>query len=294
MTHDKQVFVPKNLNELDRILAKLQLKATYVSGATDIMVQQKRWNTAQCIINMDSVDEIRHTLDFQKEGLLIGAALPITDLIQNSLMSQKFPILVYACQQIGGVQIQNRATLGGNIANASPAGDSLPVLAVLNAEIWIGPRQKGNFTKLKLDKVIIGPGETSLDGNKYIAYVFLPYIEPPNYFWYFRKVGQRYAMAISKVSLALLGWIKENILVDIRICTGSVLPQIKRAQNTEAFLKNHTLNNELIYQARDVIMQEVHPITDIRSTTNYRRNTSGALLVEALNSAKLEAEGNID
>jgi CO/xanthine dehydrogenase FAD-binding subunit len=294
MNRDKPVFLPKNLNELDQLLAKLDLKVTYVSGATDIMVQQNRWDVAQCLINMDSIDEIRHTLDFQREGLLIGAALPISYLIQNPLMKDKFPILLDACQQIGGVQIQNRATLGGNIANASPAGDSLPILAVLKAELWTGPRQNGNFIKLKLHEVMLGPGETSLDENNYIAYIFLPYIEPPNYFWYFRKVGQRYAMAISKVSLALLGWIKENMLVDIRICTGSVSPQIKRAKITEAFLKDRSLNDKLIYQARDIIMQEVHPISDIRSTTNYRRNTIGALLVEALNSAKLEAEGNID
>ena len=208
--------------------------------------------------------------------------MPLSEIISNQTIQQKLPILVEACRQIGSAQIQNRATLGGNISNASPAGDSLPVLNVLDAEIWIGPRNDGEFEKLKIDQVMLNPGETSLKKNRYIGFISIPLPREEDQFWYFRKVGQRKALAISKVSLAVLGWIKAGKIEEIRISTGSVSPQIKRATNTEAILNKQILNEKLIEEARQSIMKEVTPITDIRSTVSYRRHISGELMREAL------------
>ena len=277
-----KTYAPAQLEELDETLKNISQQVTYVAGCTDIMIHQTHWSTARCLINLNTVKEMRQTLQIEEQGVLIGASLPITDLVQHPLMQDKFPILIESCRQIGSIQIQNRATLGGNIANASPAGDTLPVLSVLKAELWIGPRRKGEFERLSLDKVMLGPGETSLGDNKYIAFIYLPYPDQPDLYWYFRKVGQRYSMAISKLSLALLGWKRGTTVQDVRICAGSVSAQVKRARLTEKLLNQKDFDLEVIKQASEQLMQEIKPITDIRSTKDYRKITAGRLLQEAL------------
>jgi len=278
----EEVYRPKNLSELDKIIRENKTELIYLAGGTDLLVQEKKWQTVDQIVDLTSIKKIHETLEISDSHVLIGSALPLSKIISNHTIQQRLPILVEACQQIGSAQIQNRATLGGNIANASPAGDSLPVLCVLDAEIWVGPRQNAEFQKLRIDQVMLNPGETNLEDNRYIAFVSILIPKAENQFWYFRKVGQRKALAISKVSLAVLGWIKDNKIQKVRISTGSVSPQIKRATQTEAILNNQVLNEHLIENARQSIMKEVNPITDIRSTDEYRRYICGELLREAL------------
>ncbi|MGD9900585.1 MAG: xanthine dehydrogenase family protein subunit M [Calditrichaceae bacterium] len=283
MKETKQmVYNPESLADLRKIITATNEKLTYVAGATDLMVQESRWREARNLVNLNGVKEIRTTFEIGENGILIGAAMPMSEILAKSVIREKYPILVEACRQIGSVQIQNRATLGGNIANASPAGDSLPVLSVLNAEILIGTGDEGKFHKKNVEEVMLGPGQNSLTGNKYIAYFFLPFPEIANQFWAFRKVGQRYALAISKLSLAVLGTRDGDRIVDIRICAGSVSAQIKRAVRTEKILRGHKLSETVIEVARQTIMKEVSPITDIRSTSGYRRKICGELLREEL------------
>jgi CO/xanthine dehydrogenase FAD-binding subunit len=276
------VYRPKNLNELETIIQENHARLTYIAGATDLMVQEERWKNTNYLVYLTSIREINRTFEISESHALIGSAVPLAEIFSNPVIQKRLPILVEACRQIGSAQIQNRATLGGNIANASPAGDSLPVLSVLDAELWIGPRRSGEYEKLKIDQVMLNPGETSLEGNRYIAYISIPFPREENQFWYFRKVGQRKLLAISKVSLAVLGWIKNNKIEEIRITTGSVSPQIKRAERTEAILNSQVLSEAIIEKARVSIMEEVTPITDIRSTDEYRKHTCGELLREAL------------
>lgn len=275
-------FCPKTISELDEYLAKSEKPVTFVAGATDLLVQEQRWKNLDNFVSIESVQEINHTLEIDDKRVLIGASLPLSKIIANPLIQKKLPILVETCKMIGSVQIQNRATLGGNIANASPAGDSLPVLSVLGAELWIGPQENDNYEKQTIDQVMTGPGQNSLTNNRYIAFINIPFPKNKNQFWYFRKVGQREAMAISKVSLAVVGWIKNKKIEDIRICTGSVTAQIKRAYQTEQSLIGKILSDNNIETARQKIIEEVKPIADIRSTEEYRKKISGELLREAL------------
>jgi CO/xanthine dehydrogenase FAD-binding subunit len=174
------IYRPKTLNELDKIIRENKTELTYLAGATDLMVQDERWKAASNLLDLSSIKEISQTLEVTENYALIGSALPLSEIISNQTIQQKLPILVEACRQIGSVQIQNRATLGGNIANASPAGDSLPVLSVLDAEIWIGPQNDGEFEKFKIDQVMLNPGVTSLRDNRYIAFINIPFPKEEN------------------------------------------------------------------------------------------------------------------
>ncbi len=278
----QQVFHPQSFGELDDVLDGISGKVVYIAGATDLMVRQDAWRESNIFIDLSGLTELTQTIAFDTEKVTVGAGVPMRVLINHRKLAARFPMLIEACRQIGSVQIQNRATLGGNIANASPAGDALPVLAVYNSLLMVGPRQEEVFQSKALDEVMIGPGQTSLEGNRYIAAIVLPLPAEKGQFWYFRKVGPRHAMAISKVSLAVSGQKLEDTLTDIRIAAGSVTPRIQRARATEKLLCGKTLTDRLIKTAGEKIQTEIDPITDIRSTREYRQNTCRALLVEAL------------
>lgn len=276
---------PRSLDELDHLASSASADVTYVAGATDLMVNPERWKSAAHLVDLTSVPELTTTLHTDDGGLLIGAAVPLSRLIRDAVVREHYPLLVEACAQIGSVQIQNRATLGGNIANASPAGDSLPALSVYDAELHLGPRVSGAFTKAKITDLMRGPGLTSL-ARRYIAFIRLPKVEANGQFHYFRKVGQRYSLAVSKLSLAVLGWREGNRVRDIRICAGSVSPVVQRAERTEALLRGQLLNDELIAAAARRLSREVSPITDIRSSESYRRHICGAVLADALHTIR--------
>jgi len=282
VNHRQQVYKPKNLSELNSFLAGSAGTVRYIAGATDLMVQSEDWHNADMLIDLSGVYEITKKIEVENNGIRIGSGVVMSDVMSHPLINENFPMLVEACRQIGSVQIRNRATLGGNIANASPAGDTLPVLAVYQAKILVGPENGEEFYNYALEELLQGPGQTGLAQNQYIAFIFLPYPEHKNRFWYFRKVGMRQAMAVSKVSLAVIGWMDGDVVTDIRICAGSVSPGIERAKDTENIIRGNVLNNTIIEQASRKILTEIDPIDDIRSTRSYRQHTCQALLTEAL------------
>ena len=272
----------KKIDELDDLIRGTTKEITFLAGGTDLLIQTEKWQSVEQIIDLASVDEISTTIANTGDGVLVGAAVPVSRILSHPLIKANYPILIDACQQIGSVQIQNRATLGGNIANASPAGDSLPVLNVLEAELWIGPKTKGEYKKESIDQIMLNPGEINLGKNDYIAFIYLPFQKNGKPFWYFRKVGQRRALAISKLSLAIIGCMDDDIVKEIKISAGSVSPRVNRAVQTESILTGHILTAERIDRACAELKKEINPISDIRSTNEFRSAICGQLLAEAL------------
>src|SRR6185436_14401411 len=152
-------------------------------------------------------------------GLEIGATTPFSTIRASPAIRSVFPALADAAAQIGGLQIQNRATLGGNLANASPAGDSLPVLLALDAIVVIaGPKGK---REIPYSTFHTGYRKTALLPGEILAAVRLP-LPPPGTIQAFRKVGTREAQAISKVVVAMVGRVEEGRIADLRLAAGSV------------------------------------------------------------------------
>ncbi len=276
------ILQPNNLDELDEILISSETKYDLVSGSTDLLVQEEKWLTYKNIIDLKSVKELSSEIIKTEDSVLIGSAVPFTEIINSELIKTNFPILAKACSMIGSIQIQNRGTLGGNVGNASPAGDSIPVLCALDSNVLIGPKVNGQFRTVKLSEYFTGFKTSVLTENEYIAYFSIPLESRNPSNWYFRKVGQRFSMAISKVSLALLIWLENNIVTKVSISTGSVNAVINRASKTEEFLIGKNLTDETIKAAVEIIKTEVNPIKDIRSNIEYRRHIAGELLKEAL------------
>ncbi len=253
---------PSSLGEALRMLdADPSLQA--MAGCTDLYVdfnfgvlQRRRF------LNLWGLEELRYVRR-DDSALRIGALTTYTDLIESPEVHRHAPILAAASREVGGAQIQNRGTLGGNVANASPAGDTLPVLAVLEAGVVV--ESLSGRRRVPLAEFYTGYRQTAMRPGELIVELELPPAEGAQWF---RKVGTRAAQAISKVVMAGLR------APQPRLALGSVAPTVIRLPNTEACLAG----GGGIEQARRVLEQEIRPIDDLRSTAAYRTKVASNLL----------------
>jgi CO/xanthine dehydrogenase FAD-binding subunit len=224
------------------------------------------------------LDELRGIVD-RGPALRVGALTTFAELAHSPLVLQHMPGLAAASATVGAVQIQNRATIGGNVVNASPAGDSLPVLAAYDAEVEAGSI-RGN-RRIRFGDFYTGYRRTVLYRDELVLAIWIPkLIEGERD--YFRKVGTRRAQAISKAVMAARARVSEGSIESIGIGVGSVAPTVIRVPHTESFLTGARLDNSVIETARAMIAGEVEPITDLRSTESYRRAVTGNVLAAFL------------
>jgi CO/xanthine dehydrogenase FAD-binding subunit len=234
-----------------------------VAGATDVYVavnfgtlEPKR------LLDIWAIDELRG-ISLRGETLVIGALTTYTSLIRSPIIAERLPMLVQASQLVGGPQIQNRGTVGGNIANASPAGDSLPVFAAVDAVVVL--RNANAERRVPFADFYTGYRATVMKPDELIVAVE---IEPVEGKQWFRKVGTRAAQAISKIVMAAVR------SASPRIGFGSVAPTVIRVPKTEAALGS----GASIDEAGRILGAEIAPIDDLRSSADYRRTVSVNLL----------------
>lgn len=277
---DYQLIAPKTLAE---VLNKLQAEPgdwTLIAGGTDIMVLYESGKLkARQLISVWQLDELRG-LEVTEQTVTMGALTTYRDIQRQPQLRQRLPILIDAARQTGGIAIQNRGTIAGNIANASPAADSPPVLLCLDTEIelasaagrrWV-PYQ-GFHTAYK---------QTVMKPDELIARVRFT-LPSSQSLQYYEKVGTRRAQAISKVCFcAIADKADDESVAQVRIAIGSVGPTTLRFPKTESVIKGQKLTAELIDAAAEALAEELKPISDIRSTEKYRRRVSVNLLKDFL------------
>jgi CO/xanthine dehydrogenase FAD-binding subunit len=226
------------------------------------------------VLDLLGIDEIRG-IERTDSGLRIGAVTSFNEIRNSAQVRVHYPILTEAASIIGGWQIQNRATLGGNIVNASPAGDSLPVLLVLDATLIVaGP---GGRRQIPYRDFHTGYRETQLHAGELLAFIDLPKPRQVSV-QRFRKVGTREAQAISKVVSAFSATRRGDRLDGVRWAAGSVAPTPVRLTATETVCEGALLNEDLADRAAEAAMAEVSPIDDVRSTAEYRRWALGRIV----------------
>lgn len=239
-----------------------------VAGCTDLMVREpEALHGIDRVIDLLGIPELRGIREVDS-GLEIGAATTFSEIRSSAAVRAAFPSLVDAAAQVGGWQIQNRATLGGNMANASPAGDSLPVLLALDAVVIVAGRQ--GQREIPYSGFHTGYRKTALEPGEIIVRVRLPRL-PESAVQAFRKVGTREAQAISKVVVALVGRVEGGRIADLRLAAGSVAPVPVRLHKAEEAVRGHAPGAESADLAGRAAAQEIQPIDDVRSTAEYRR-----------------------
>jgi CO/xanthine dehydrogenase FAD-binding subunit len=277
---------PGNLQAVLSLLAGEPAHWLPIAGGTDVMVLYSAGKLPnRNLINLWNIPELRQ-IELFPDAIRIGAVCTYTALRQHETVSQEFPLLATAASWTGGIANQNRGTLGGNIANASPAADSLPALLVYDAELTLvsvrGER------RVDYRNFHTGYKQTVLAADELIRDISLPR-RFSGYISHARKVGARNAQAISKVCLAALGQMTGGAIRDIRLAMGSVAPVPLRLSETERMLTGKRIEPALIEAARKIASMEIRPIDDIRSTARYRSIVAGNLVAEFLQ--KLAADG---
>jgi carbon-monoxide dehydrogenase medium subunit len=208
----------------------------------------------------------------------IGAMTTISGLLKNPKLDENYPMLIQAAKTLGSVQIRNVATIGGNLCNGSPAADMALPLLVLEAKVRLQSTQ-GN-RDLTLEKFFRGPGQTSLSRDEIMTDILLELPEP-NTKTIFLKNG-RTRMDLAVASVAAMIQTEGNRCVKARVATGSVAPTPLRLFEVEALLGGATLSQDLLIEAQQLASRSVSPITDIRTTADYRRHLAGILVKRAI------------
>ena len=241
---------------------------TPLAGCTDVYVNLHFGSTNdRRYIDLWSIPELRG-VTADRHTLRLGALTTYTDIVESSLVRKRVPMLVAAAREIGGKQIQNRGTIGGNIANASPAGDSLPVFAAVDATVVL--QSAAAERRVSFNQFYTGYRTSVRKDDELIVAVEIPRIEGKQY-W--RKVGTRRAQAISKVMCAAVRG------PQVRISLGSVAPTVIRLPRTEQLLSS----GGTLQAAQALVRDEIAPIDDVRSTADYRRQVSANLIEDFWN-----------
>ena len=241
-----------------------------MAGCTDLYVSLNFGTLKEArFLNLWRLSALR-TIEMRGGLLSIGALATHTDLIRSPLVRSRLPMLAAAAREVGGVQIQNRGTIGGNVANASPAGDTLPVLAAAEATVVL--RSAAGTRRIPFTQFYTGYRQTVRRPDELIVAFEIAAIPGTQCF---RKVGTRAAQAISKVVVAAVVGDRP------RIALGSVAPTVVRATRTEAALAA----GASIEDAQQTLAAEIAPIDDIRSTAEYRRRVAANLLALFWNGA---------
>lgn len=270
-------FTPNTIAEAVELLADPELGAIPVAGCTDLLVVDtatgRRHKTVVDLTRISALHGIRETISHAE----IGAMTTFSELRRHPTITAHFPILAKIAGTIGGWQIQNRATLGGNIANASPVGDSLPVLLALDAELELAS-PSGSRT-LAYHAMHLAYRKTALAPGELIASVRLP-LPSKTSRQFVKKVGTREAQAISKVVVALTADVdpSANTLGHVRCAAGSVAATPVRLHSVEQGCEGRVADAALADAAERLARAAVTPIDDVRSTAQYRAWTLGRIV----------------
>jgi carbon-monoxide dehydrogenase medium subunit len=274
MPAEPPVETPTSLTEAYRLLTGGLLRP--LAGGTDLMVQitGELGEPPRRVLDLWQLDELRG-IRLDGEELVLGALTTYTEIRRSPIIAEFVPALSEVAATVGAVQIQNRGTLGGNIANASPAGDTLPMLLALDARITVAGA-RGERTIASSD-FWTGYRRTALAPDELIVQIRVPLVTERQV--RFRKVGTRRAQAISKVVMAL-AWQPDvdGTWRNVRLALGSVAERPVRAVAAERSLEGVRPDPPTAARAVAALEAEIHPIDDVRSTAAYRRAVAGRVL----------------
>jgi CO/xanthine dehydrogenase FAD-binding subunit len=274
------LLLPRTLDEALEMLSS-DPHAQPFAGGTDLMVllEANRLPLA-AYVNLWGLRGLRG-VEERDGAIAIGALTTYTDVRRSARLDTDFPMLGRAASETGGVATQNRGTIGGNIANASPAADTPPALLAYDAELEL--QSKDGTRRLPYRQFHTGYKKMQLQRGEIIARVLLPRREPG---WrdYYRKVGPRRAQAISKVCMAASARSDGPVLTDVRIAFGSVAPCVVRCVAVEDALRGRRPDDAVMAEAQEALIKDIAPIDDIRSTAHYRLRVAQNLLGEFLRS----------
>jgi len=267
--------IPSSLSEALQWMDSEETRGCLLAGTTDLMPQwQAGVPLPKQVIDLFNLPELNQ-LEETETDIILGACVTHADISNEPFVAKYIPALVMACASVGARQIQNRGTLGGSMANASPAGDVAPALLISDGQVVVGSVDGERM--IPVQKFFLDYRKMDLRENEIILRFELPKV-PENGKETFLKLGTRGAQAISKVMIASRAVVLKNTIEKIALAIGCVAPTCIRLPALEQWLEGKSLSEEVIAEAEQRAAKEVKPIDDIRSTADYRQWVSGRLV----------------
>ena len=264
-----EFLTPTSEEELYDLLDTFKDKAKVLAGGSDLMLLMKKGVVKpEVVINLMEISALKFIKE-DENTVRIGATTTYSEIEENEIIKTNFPEIVDAVKKIASTPIRNWSTMAGNLANASPAADSAPILIVLKAKLKL--KSKEGEREVPVEDFFLGVRKTILKPNEIIREIIIPK-KPKNFDAEFYKLGKRNALVLSVVSTAAsIKLAEDGTIEDIRIALGSVAPVPLRAKKAEEVLRGKKPTLELIEQCAKVAMNESKPISDVRASAEYRK-----------------------
>ena len=281
---------PDCVTECLDILSQHGTETAILAGGTDVMISLRAGaKKPRIILDISRLPETR-LVEPHGETVRVGSTLTYSELIDHPIIKNEFPALCAAMGCVGSLQIRNVGTLGGNIANSSPAADSIPPMMLRDAEIII--QKKGSSRIQKLEKLIVGAYSNTLEPDELITGIILRKIKK-GYRESYQRIGRRKSLSIARINAAILGRLNDSgVIEDARISVGSVAPSPMRMTNVESHLKGRKPELKTILEASRMIAQEIIDLVGVRHSTEYKQPAITGLALKCLEDVFLDSSVN--
>ncbi|MEL7568689.1 MAG: xanthine dehydrogenase family protein subunit M [Dehalobacterium sp.] len=276
-----EYYRPQSLVEATKIMENMDA-GKILAGGTDLVIQlkEKKINPKK-IVDISDIPELNVLIEENDGTLRIGAAVPLAQLVEDTRIKEKFPILSMAARSVGSNQVRQRGTLGGNLCNASPSADTLPALLVLDAKVRIA--SSDGVREVPLEKFIIGPGKTVLHSGEIVQEIIVPGINLPYQGVYLKYSRRRTVdLAIVGVAVAMICNPVKGVCQEAKIALGAVAPVPFRVREAEKLFLEVPVSTELIAEAARQCVADARPISDVRASSYYRQSLVEALVEKGL------------
>ena len=273
-------YQPETLKEAYRLMEKSKGGAKYIAGGTDLIGNIKKGVIQpDALVSLKRIKELSGTS--QNKDLVLGSMTRLRDIERDPRIAQKYPALVQAVKALATPQIRNVATIGGNLCNSAPSADCAPPLLVMEASLTLeGP---GGAREVPIEDFFKGPGQTCIEAPEILTTISIPPSSEATIIA-FLKLG-RVSTDIAVVNAAALVVMDKKKFRQCRLAVGAVAPVPLRLKKVEKLIEGEEIGPELLDRVGQMVEQEVSPITDVRSTEEYRRIMSGVLIKRAIQQA---------
>ena len=288
--HDFQYVTPGSLNEALKLLAKHGQSAQLLAGGTDLIVKMRvRRSRPELVLDAKRIPEL-NVLKFDTKGLTIGAAVSCRRIYLDERIAARYPALIDCTMLVGGIQIQGRATVGGNLCNAAPSADTIPALIALGAVAHLrGPKGK---RQLPVEEFCLAPGKTALRKGEMLIHLRIPKPAKNSGACFLRFIPRNEMdIAVVNAAASVVLDAKGKKFLSARVAIGAAAPTPLYVEEAGAVLADEPVSENMIAEAARIASLAVRPITDMRGTIEQRRDLAGVLTARALRGAIQRAKG---
>ncbi len=286
-----EIFQPTSLGEASALLKEKGPGGHFLAGGTDLVIAIKEKGLApEYIVDLKRIPNLSTIREEDDGAIAIGALTTMREIETSPIIRGRYPFLAQSAAEVGSIQIQNRATIGGNMANATPSADVAPSLLVLDAKAKIAGIN--GVRTVELENFFRGPGQTVMQPEEILTEILIP-PWPPELVGEYIKFSPREMMDLAYVGVAVALTLKERRCEEVRIALGAVSPTPMRARRAEAVLAKQILTEALAERAGEEAARESKPISDVRASAEYRRGMVRVNTTRALLNAAADPTGRI-